>query len=126
MAVARNFAGELRVGDVVVIEGPLGAGKTAFARGLADGLGADPGDVSSPTFTLLQHYAGRVPLSHADLYRLSPAEAADLGLEEAGLDGVLAVEWPDRWQNAPADAWRVTIHDDGETRRTIEVWRPAV
>ena len=91
----KNIAAELRVGDVVLIDGPLGAGKTAFVRGLAEGLGADPNDVSSPTFTILQQYGGSLPLYHADLYRLTPAEVTDLGLEETGLDGILAVEWPD-------------------------------
>lgn len=116
----RAFAEMLSPGDVVLISGPLGAGKTAFVRGMAEGLGASPDDVSSPTFTLVQQYDGRVPLFHADLYRLTPAEAADLGLEETGADGVLAVEWPDRWANAPATAWQVTISDDGGDHRTIE------
>lgn len=120
----RLFAERLSPGDVVLISGPLGAGKTAFVRGLAAGLGATEGEVSSPTFTLIQLYQGRLPLFHADLYRLSPAEAADLGLEETGEQGVLAVEWPDRWAQAPASAWRIAITDDGGEDRTIEYLRP--
>lgn len=119
----RAFAAELRVGDVVLIGGPLGAGKTAFVRGMAEGLGADPEDVSSPTFTILQHYGGSPPLNHADLYRLTPAEVADLGLEEMGLDGILAVEWPERWSSRPVDAIQVLIEDRGGTERLITTRR---
>ena len=82
---------------MLLLYGDLGAGKTAFVRGLAQGLGASDEDVSSPTFTLVQEYrGGRLTLFHADLYRLTPAEAADLGLDEIGEDGVLAIEWADR------------------------------
>ncbi len=119
----KNIAAELRVGDVVLIDGPLGAGKTAFVRGLAEGLGADPNDVSSPTFTILQQYGGSLPLYHADLYRLTPAEVADLGLEETGLDGILAVEWPDRWAARPATAHQVAIDDQGGDERRIRIRR---
>ncbi|MDA1307233.1 MAG: tRNA (adenosine(37)-N6)-threonylcarbamoyltransferase complex ATPase subunit type 1 TsaE [Acidobacteria bacterium] len=125
VAAGRRFAERLSAGDVVLITGPLGAGKTAFVRGLAEGLGASPGDVSSPTFTLVQEYDGRIPLFHADLYRLTAAEAADLGLDEMGEDGVLAVEWPDRWTHAPASAWSITISDDGGDARTITQTRGA-
>jgi tRNA threonylcarbamoyladenosine biosynthesis protein TsaE len=115
----RRFAERLSPGDVVLISGPLGAGKTAFVRGLTEGLGGVSSDVSSPTFTLIQQYAARIPLFHVDLYRLNTQEAADLGLEETGEDGVLAVEWPDRWAHAPESAWQVTISDNGGDARTI-------
>lgn len=124
-AVARAFAARLEPGDVLLIDGPLGAGKTAFVRGLAEGLGATAADVSSPTFTLIQEYrGGRLPLFHADLYRLTPIEAADLGLGALGEDGVLAVEWPDRWQEPPAAVVRVSIATNGGDRRTISVTLP--
>ena len=119
----RGLATELRVGDVVLIEGPLGAGKTAFVRGMAEGLGADPADVSSPTFTILQQYPGTPMVYHADLYRLTPAEAADLGLEETGTDGVLAVEWPDRWDARPRSAIQIVIEDLGGAERKITIRR---
>jgi len=106
---------------VVLLSGPLGAGKTAFARGLAEGLGADGDDVSSPTFTIVQEYRGRVPLQHIDLYRLTPAEVDDLALEDLMEGSVLAVEWPDRWLSAPADAILVSLVPAGETRRRIEI-----
>lgn len=122
MAVARAFAARLEPGDVLLLEGPLGAGKTAFVRGLADGLGASPDAVSSPTFTLIQEYGGgRLRLFHADLYRLTPVEAADLGLSETGDAGVLAVEWPDRWEHPPSGAVRVTIARTDDQRREISI-----
>ena len=100
--LAEALAARLHAGDVLLLSGPLGAGKTAFVRGLARGLGIDADEVSSPTFTLLHDYGGgRLRLFHADLYRLGQGGAADLGLEEAGVDdGVLAVEWPDRLAHA--------------------------
>lgn len=120
-AAGAALADTLTPGDVVLLDGPLGAGKTAFVRGLARGLGARPADVSSPTFTLLQEYAGPVALFHADLYRLSPPEVGDLGLLELSADGILAVEWPDRWPDAPASAVRVEIRKDEGDARTIIV-----
>jgi tRNA threonylcarbamoyladenosine biosynthesis protein TsaE len=97
-AVARELAGSLPAGTVVLLIGPLGAGKTAFVRGLAAGLGIQPAEVSSPTFTLMQEYrGGRVPLVHVDLYRLDDArDIDDLGLDELGVDGVVAIEWADK------------------------------
>jgi tRNA threonylcarbamoyladenosine biosynthesis protein TsaE len=80
-----------------MLHGDLGAGKTAFVRGLAAGLGANPDDVSSPTFVLIQYYKGRTPLVHVDLYRLDTAAAVDdLGLEELASGGVVAIEWAER------------------------------
>ena len=118
-AVARQFAQSLAAGSVVLLSGDLGAGKTAFVRGLAEGLGIDPDDVSSPTFTLIQEYrGGRLPLHHVDLYRLRPIEVDDLGLDELTLEGgVTAIEWPDRLPRVFADAVQVRIeHGDGDER----------
>ncbi len=117
-AVARALAARLGPGSLVLIEGPLGAGKTAFVRGLAGGLGCNEADVTSPTFTLVQEYPGRVVLQHVDLYRLAPREVEDLALDELLGEGVVAVEWPDRWQDQPADAVRVVIEPlEGDARR---------
>lgn len=124
-AVAQVFASRLEPGDVLLLDGPLGAGKTAFVRGLAQGLGASPASVSSPTFTLIQQYdGGRLRLYHADLYRLTSVEAADLGLEATSEEGVLAVEWPDRWNDAPANAVRITIARIDDRRREITIEIP--
>jgi len=120
-SIGAAFAHTLEAGAVVLLNGPLGAGKTAFVRGMARGLGAAPGDVSSPTFTLLQEYPGRLTLFHADLYRLQPREVDDLGLLELSADGILAVEWPERWPNAPSDAIAVSIVKTSETSRAINM-----
>ena len=123
IALGRELGRDLTTGAVVLLEGPLGAGKTAFARGLAEGLGCEPDAVSSPTFTIAHEYPGRVPLQHVDLYRLNGAEVEDLGLEDL-LDGhVLAVEWPDRWRQAPVDAILVSIEPAGDDRRRIRIER---
>lgn len=119
-AIARELAPTLQAGDVLLLSGNLGAGKTAFVRGLADGLGIDPAEVSSPTFTLVHEYrGGRLRLYHADLYRLQRTATEDLGLEELGVaDGVLAIEWPDRLSHPIAGARQITFEiEDGNTRR---------
>jgi tRNA threonylcarbamoyladenosine biosynthesis protein TsaE len=123
--LAETLAGTLQPGAVLLLSGPLGAGKTAFVRGLARGLGVDPEDVSSPTFTLVHEYrGGRLRLFHADLYRLGTAAAEDLGLDELGVrDGVLAIEWPDRLGHAFGDAIDVEIAIEDETSRRIVVRR---
>jgi tRNA threonylcarbamoyladenosine biosynthesis protein TsaE len=124
--VARDLAARLTHGDVLLLSGDLGAGKTAFVRGIAAGLGIDPAEVSSPTFTLVHEYrGGRMRLYHADLYRLDRAATADLGLEEMGIaDGVLAIEWPERLAHAIPDAITVRIEITGDTERRISVLNP--
>jgi tRNA threonylcarbamoyladenosine biosynthesis protein TsaE len=121
--VARELAGTLNAGDVLLLSGNLGAGKTAFVRGLAMGLGVDPADVSSPTFTLIHEYrGGRLALYHADLYRLERAATEDIGLEDAGVaEGVLAIEWPDRLTHDIPGARPVLIEIVDEETRRIEV-----
>jgi tRNA threonylcarbamoyladenosine biosynthesis protein TsaE len=122
-AVGSDLARSLTAGSVVLLSGDLGAGKTAFVRGLAAGLGIDPEVVSSPTFTLIQEYrGGRLPLHHVDLYRLRAIEVDDLGLDELTLEGgVTAIEWPDRLPRDFVSAVRVRIeHGDGDTR-TIQM-----
>jgi len=119
-AVARQVARGLRPGDAVVLSGDLGAGKTVFVRGLAEGLGIAPGEVSSPTFTLIQEYrGGRLPLFHVDLYRLGdPREIDDLGLDEIAAGGVLAIEWAEKLPRPIPGAIEVRIaHGDGDVRR---------
>lgn len=121
-AIAARLAADLRAGDVLLLSGDLGAGKTAFVRGLAEGLGIDPGEVTSPTFTLVHEYrGGRLPLIHVDLYRLEIADLADIGLDDdLAAAGVLAVEWPERLTRATPGAMHIHIADAGEDRRVIE------
>jgi tRNA threonylcarbamoyladenosine biosynthesis protein TsaE len=115
-----RLADDLAAGAVVLLYGDLGAGKTAFVRGLARGFGASPDDVSSPTFTIIQEYAGTTfTLYHVDLYRLEPAEVDDLGLDDLiDAGGIVAIEWAERWNGRPADVVEVTIeHLGGDARR---------
>ena len=96
--LASNVARILRPGDVILLEGPIGAGKTFFARGVIQAILGVAEDVPSPTFTLVQVYDGpRGDIWHCDLYRLThPDEAIELGLEEAFEASICLVEWPDR------------------------------
>ena len=119
------FARALKPGDVVLLYGELGAGKTAFVRGMVRGLGGHAEDVSSPTFTIIQEYATpAATLFHVDLYRLEPAEIEDLGLDDM-LDsgGIAAIEWAGRWPGRPTEAIDVRIEPAGEGRRRIIVNR---
>jgi tRNA threonylcarbamoyladenosine biosynthesis protein TsaE len=108
-ALAAALGAALRGGEVVLLEGELGAGKTAFVRGLARGMGLDPDDVASPTFVLLTSHPGHLTLHHADLYRLAgKGDERELGLEELpGPRGVLAVEWAERLSQQP---WSRRLH----------------
>mgnify|MGYP006266603551 CR=1 FL=1 len=119
--VGAELSATLDAGDVVLLTGDLGAGKTAFVRGMARGLGASTDAVSSPTFTILQEYAGRLTLYHADLYRLSPKEVEDLGLLDVSAEGILAVEWPDRWPARPGAVVAVTIQKGAADDRVITI-----
>jgi tRNA threonylcarbamoyladenosine biosynthesis protein TsaE len=123
MAAGERLAADLSAGDVLLLYGDLGAGKTAFVRGLARGLGAPPDEVSSPTFTLVQEYhGGRLTLYHVDLYRLAPSEIEDLGLDEliAG-EGVTAIEWAERWPDRPEGGITVRLAAAGEQTRQIAI-----
>jgi tRNA threonylcarbamoyladenosine biosynthesis protein TsaE len=112
-----------RGGEVVLLSGELGAGKTVFVRGLARGLGADPEEVASPTFVLLTSYPGRLTLHHADLYRLrGDGDERELGLDELpGKGGVLAVEWAERLSYRPWDRPLHVLleHAGGSSRRIL-------
>lgn len=122
-AAGERLAALLQPGDVVLLYGDLGAGKTAFVRGMARGLGASADEVSSPTFTIVQEYAGpRAMLYHVDLYRLEPVEVDDLGLDElVSGDGIVAIEWAERWRGRPDDVYEVRLEDTGDERRLIAI-----
>jgi tRNA threonylcarbamoyladenosine biosynthesis protein TsaE len=123
-AVGRAVADLLVAGDVVVLAGDLGAGKTVFARGIARGLGV-VGAVTSPTFTLAHDYEGRLHMVHADVYRLDTVhEVLDLGLEDDAADGVLVVEWGDAVAGLLADERldvRITAAGDDPEVRLVEL-----
>lgn len=120
-ALGERLGAMARAGDVIAAVGPLGAGKTCLAQGLARGLGVPPSHyVNSPTFSILQVHPGRVPFYHIDLYRIAdPDEALGLGLEEVvGTDGVALVEWPARLRELlPSDTLWVEITPEGTGRR---------
>jgi tRNA threonylcarbamoyladenosine biosynthesis protein TsaE len=122
--VGRRLGEAARAGDVVLLEGPLGAGKTVLVQGLAEGLGCSD-SAASPTFVLVRHHQGRLPLVHADLYRLEDAaEVRRLGLLELAEAGVLAVEWPDRDPGlavAGALCLRLQQGPGGDSRRRLQV-----
>jgi tRNA threonylcarbamoyladenosine biosynthesis protein TsaE len=127
-AAAAELARDLAPGDVVALVGDLGAGKTAFARGLARALGVR-GPVHSPTFTLIHEYRGKWPVYHIDLYRIAgEAEAETLGLEEyfEG-DGVTVIEWADRAEALlPPRAIRVELSAGAAPdERRVRIVRPA-
>ena len=126
IALARELAAGLGPGAVVLLSGDLGAGKTAFVRGLALGLGIDSQEVSSPTFTLVHEYrGGRLTLYHADLYRVEGAATDELGLEEMGVrDGVLAIEWAERLTHPLPGATEVRIQLVDDTTRRIAIGAP--
>src|SRR5260221_5913346 len=122
--VAADLAASFHGGEVVLLFGDLGAGKTAFVRGLARGMGIDPEEVASPTFVLLTAYPGRLMLHHADLYRLKGGGyERELGLEELpGKRAALAIEWAERLAGEP---WPRRIHvrlaHAGGDARAIEI-----
>lgn len=123
--LACALAGQLRAGDVLAFRGGMGAGKTAFVRGLARGLDC-VGEVSSPTFALVHEYGGRIPLYHFDMYRISTMEdlfsTGYFDYLDAG--GILAVEWSENIDGALEDPIYVTIQQPegpGSSRRTITI-----
>lgn len=121
LAAAAALARALRPGDLIGLQGDLGAGKTTFVRGLAQGLGIDPDRVRSPTFTLVNEYGGgRLPLYHIDLYRLAPAAVDRMALREYLYgDGVCVVEWIDRLGEDPPRLHLVLAHAGDEARRAV-------
>ena len=125
--LGERLAQRFDIGDCIALVGDLGSGKTVLVRGLARGLGvADERLVSSPTYVLVQEYAGRVRLYHVDLYRLTAAEdeLADLGIEEMLTDGVVVIEWADRATSAlPRPYWRITIKPTGQASRQFTLER---
>lgn len=123
LALGARLAEILKKGDIVCLFGELGAGKTAFVKGLAKGLGIDGDHVHSPTFTLMNCYEGRLPLYHFDLYRITESDLFNLGYEEFFFgQGVTAVEWSERLGALSPDCfWKVELRHAGEDVRDIRV-----
>ena len=125
LALGRRIGSRLTGGEILLLSGPLGAGKTMFVKGLASSLGIDPEEVTSPSFTLVNPYDARLRLYHIDLYRLdegaSAAHAVDL--DELLMDerAVIVIEWAERLgrYHLPAKGCRITISGDGDDPRKI-------
>jgi tRNA threonylcarbamoyladenosine biosynthesis protein TsaE len=126
--LARRIGEKLKGGEVFLLEGDLGAGKTVFAKGIGAGLQIDPAEVSSPTFTIINQLQGRLKLTHLDLFRISGNydELRELGIDEILEDdsGVIVIEWPDRLSGRVLQgACLVKINDQGANNRLIELSR---
>lgn len=119
--LGRWFAPRLRAGDCLLLEGPIGAGKSHFARALIQARLGRAEDVPSPTFTLVQTYQADIEIWHADLYRLThPDEVLELGLDAAFDDAVCLIEWPDRLGAlAPKGALRLGFSAKGDGRSVV-------
>lgn len=120
----KEFAKKLVPGDVVCLEGDLGAGKTHFVKGIASYFGIAEDKVNSPTFTLINEYSGEIPLYHFDCYRLkNEQEALEIGIEEYLYgDGVSIIEWPSKIKNIiPEDSIQIEIKHIGKSKRSIVI-----
>lgn len=124
IAHGKEFAKSLKPGDIVCLEGDLGAGKTHFVKGVASQFGIEKDKVSSPTFTLINEYEADIPIFHFDCYRLKTEyEALEIGIEEYLFgDGVSVIEWSSKIENLiPEDSIRIEIKHNGKTKRSITI-----
>jgi tRNA threonylcarbamoyladenosine biosynthesis protein TsaE len=126
-AIGQRIGEQLSGGEILLLNGPLGAGKTVLVKGIAHALGLDAEDVTSPSFTLVNPHQGRLLLYHIDLYRLdegaSAAHAVDLDEILTDEKAVVIIEWAERMgrYSLPANVWRVSISGDGDESRKISV-----
>ena len=126
-ALGENLGQELRGGEIILLDGPLGAGKTMLVKGIAAALGIDQEEVTSPSFTLVNPHQGRLLVYHIDLYRLdtgaSAAHAVDLDEVLTDEDAVVIIEWAERLGHYPLpdNVWRISISGDGDEPRRIAV-----
>lgn len=127
--LALSLGSALRGGEILLLEGQLGVGKTVFAKGVARAAGIAADDVTSPTFTLVNRYEGRLTLYHLDLYRLQTGRGAALAVDLDELlaepDTVILIEWAERLgdYSFPATTWRVTLTGDGDDTRSVSIAR---
>jgi tRNA threonylcarbamoyladenosine biosynthesis protein TsaE len=121
--LGKKIGAQLESGAIFLLSGDLGAGKTVFAKGVAAGLGIDPVDVTSPTFTLINEYDGRLRLYHIDLYRLNEGASFELGLEEIfeEKNTVVLIEWAERLGFVPLGAIGVSIEYLSDDERNITI-----
>ena len=124
-----QLGSRLQGGEILLLSGPLGAGKTIFVKGICAALGIDEGDVTSPSFTLVNPYAGRLQLYHLDLYRLdegaTAAHAVDLDELLSDERAVIVIEWAERMgpYPLPSNVYRIELSGDGDSPRTISISR---
>jgi tRNA threonylcarbamoyladenosine biosynthesis protein TsaE len=129
LKLGEQIGAQLTGGEIILLDGPLGAGKTVLVKGLASALGIDPNEVTSPSFTLVNPYAGRLQLFHIDLYRLdegaSAAHAVDLEELLSNERAIMVIEWAHRLgqYRLPAHIYRIDIVGDGDEARVISVSR---
>ncbi len=125
--IGERVGEQLSGGEIILLSGPLGAGKTLFVKGIAQALGLDAEGVTSPSFTLVNPHQGRLLLYHIDLYRLdegaSAAHAVDLDEIVTDEKAVVIIEWAERIGRypLPANVWRVSISGDGDATRQISI-----
>ena len=128
-AIGKQLGSQLRGGEILLLDGPLGAGKTIFVKGLAAGLDVDADEVTSPSFTLVNPYRGRLPIFHIDLYRLdagaTAAHAVDLDELLGDESAVIVIEWAARLGRYPLPpcVWHIKIQGDGDAARNIVISR---
>src|SRR6476646_6626895 len=126
-ALGERLGAELAGGEIILLNGPLGAGKKMLVKGIATALGLDQGEITSPSFTLVNPHRGRLLLYHIDLYRLetgaSAAHAVDLDEILTDENAVVIIEWAERLGHypLPADVWRISISGDGDEPRCIAI-----
>jgi len=129
-ALGERLAGQLKGGEVLLLDGPLGAGKTMLVKGIASAMGLDQEDVTSPSFTLVNPHYGRLLLYHIDLYRLdegaTAAHAVDLDEILTDEAAVVMIEWAERLGHYPLpdNVWRISIAGDGDEPRHISITKP--
>lgn len=122
LLIAAQFARHLKAGDIVFLKGDLGAGKTTFTKGLAQGLGVSVNAVNSPTFILMNYYEGKLPIYHFDFYRLTQdKELKTVEMDEYFYgDGVTVIEWPERLgELAPKEFLQVTLEHKAQDQRAM-------